>query len=192
MPSVEDIAHCFTEENGIRETRISRKSAGARYHYQIFEYFRFHSEPMKWIHAFEDTLVLIYVLDVGSYCLPLKENAPKRSIGKDAAHFHEICKARDLTRKPILLLVHNIDVLARGTSSEAIGVQLPGFCGEQSDAESVMTHICDSFLSSREGLNSGIWVRYFTIDLSTTLGRSILGLVDDMLTQNALLFLGCD
>lgn len=187
LPTFEDISRCSIQKDNLRRTHISRKSTGVRYHYEVYEFYDFRSEPSNWIHAFEDMSILIYVF--GS--IPSSPKIiNKKSIQQDLVHLHTICTSRGFSDIPILLLFHDVDKLEPNNQSSLIREYFPDFLGDLSDLNAVKNYIRDMFLDLGKRSNVEIRLEYSNDPVSTKLGKRIIGIVDEVLTRRSLLTFG--
>ena len=178
------------EDDGMREIVVSRKSAGVRYKYRIYDVIGLHSKENKWIYSFDEMSTLIYVVDVSAYNLPASDDRPLSCIEEDLALFQQICSSKWLTTTPILLLLSSIDVLASKLRDSPLADHFPDYSGNPTDLEAAKSFFRTRFLCLNQKYGMRIWVVFTDSVATVKLGKVIVANIDKILTEEKILAFG--
>jgi hypothetical protein len=177
-------------DDGIQETLISRKSAGVRYNYRVYDVIGLHSKEHKWIYSFDKMSTLIYVVDISAYNLPALDDRPSSCVQEDLSLFQQMCSTKWLAMTPILLLLSSTDVLTSRLRDTPLSHYFPDYMGNPTDLEAVKSFFRRKFLCLNQ--KYGIRIRVlFTDSVATAkLGKVVVANVDKILTEETVLAFG--
>ena len=178
------------EIDGIRETILSRNSAGIRHNYRIYDVVGLHSKENKWIYSFDEMSTMIYVVDISAYDLAASDNGPSNCIQEDLALFQQICSSKWLATTLILLLLSNLDIMKFKLRNSPLQDHFLEYVGSPTDIAAVKSFFRQKFLCLNKKYDMRIWV-VFTDSMATVkLGKSIVDNIDKILTEGTVLAFG--
>ena len=186
----EPVKPTASEDEVIRETLISRRSAEVRYKYRIYDVVGLHSKENKWIYSFDKMSTLIYVVDLSSYNLTASDDRPSSCIQDDLALFQQICASKWLAVTPILLLLCRTDILTSKLRESPLADYFPDYTGSPTDPEAAKSFFRQNFLCLNQKFSMRIWVLFIDSVATVKLGTVIVANVDNILTEGTVLAFG--
>lgn len=177
-------------DDGIQETLITRKSAGVRYNYRIYNVVGLHSKENRWIYSFDKMSTLIFVVDISAYNLPASDELPSSYVQEDVAFFQQICSSKWLARTPILLLLSNTDILASKLQDFPLADHFPDYVGGPNDLKAVKSFFRQKFLCMNQKYGMRIWTVFIDSVATAKLGKVIVAKVEMILTEGKILAFG--
>jgi len=177
------------EDDGIQGTLISRKSAGVRYKYRVYDVIGLHSKENNWIYSFGKMSTLIYV-DISAYNLPALDDRPSSCVQEDLSLFQQMCSTKWLAMTPILLLLSSSDVLSSRLRDTPLSHYFPDYMGNPTDLEAVKSFFRQKFLCLNQKYGMRIRVLFTDSVATAMLGKVVVANVDKILTEETVLAFG--
>lgn len=178
------------EDDGIRETFISRNSAGVRYNYRIYDVVGLHSKENKWIYSFDEMSTMIYVVDISAYNLAASDDRPSNCVQEDLALFQQICSSSWLVTTPILLLLSSFDILKSKLRDFPLQDHFQDYVGSSTDVAAARSFFRQKFLSLNKKYDMRIRVVFTDSVATVKLGKAIVANIDKILTEGTVLAFG--
>ena len=177
-------------DDGIQETLITRKSAGIRYKYRIFDVVGLHSKENRWMYSFDKMSTLIFVVDLSAYNLLASDNLPSSCVEEDLAFFQQICSSKWLAMTPILLLLGRNDILKSKLQEFPLAEYFPDYVGSPSDLEAVKSFFRQKFLCRNQKYGMRIWTVFIDSVATAKVGKIIVTKIEKILTEGKVLSFG--
>ena len=104
------------------------------------------NERRKWIHVFDDILLLMFVAAVSEFDQVLEEDNMTNSLEESLQLFETITASDFFKSTPIVLFLNKIDVLKEKVAE---GIKFsryfPEYCGRDDEFDSIIDYVSDQF-----------------------------------------------
>ena len=168
MPTNEDILRSWVKTTGITENVFQLESLTCR----VFDVGGTRSERKKWIHAFENVAVNIFLVDISEYDQILDEDPSENRMQESLTLWDSICNSRWFQNTSTVLFFTKIDCLKSKLASRPINNYCLDFSGDPTNLDDVKVYMEKKFLSLNRNPNKKIDVYFTSIVSETHPGRT--------------------
>jgi guanine nucleotide-binding protein G(i) subunit alpha len=109
LPNETDVLRTRVKTSGIFETRFQMSRLSIR----MVDIHGQKSEMKKWIHAFENVPVILFVVDMDEYDNVFFEQSDNNSVSESMVLFDSMVNSRWFMRPSVFLLLNNLDTFKR-------------------------------------------------------------------------------
>ena len=189
-PSLEDISRASLESQDVKNVLIPRKSAGKRYHYRFIDTVDSDAGGSQWIYTSENVSLVVHVVDTAAYDVTCHDNASMNGVKQDLVLFQQICSSRWLAETPVLVLLSNTGEMTEKLRHSSIHHHFADFSGESTDIANVKSYFRNLFLRVDRKYKMRIWVEYVESGATAGIGKTVVGTIDKILTEESILRYG--
>jgi GTPase SAR1 family protein len=134
VPDDQDILHSRVQTTGIIETKF--KLDGTEF--LLVDVGGQRSERKKWIHCFEDSTAILFVVGISEFDQVLYEDNKTNRMAEALKLFHEICQSKWFSKTALILFLNKSDIFAEKLKGgKSIKIAYPEYTGPNSFKSSV-------------------------------------------------------
>ncbi|KAL8643896.1 MAG: hypothetical protein Q9226_008052, partial [Calogaya cf. arnoldii] len=189
-PSLDDIARASTNSHNVQDVLIPRKAAGQRYQYRFINNIGIDSDGNQWVYASDDVSLLIHVVDTTTYDDMIDGNVTNNHFMQALELFQRVCSTRWLAETPVLVLLSNLGELSKKLQNSPIHHSFPDFSGQPHDILHVRRYFRDLYLRVDRKYDMRVWVEFVDSGATAAVGKTVIGIIDKILTEKSLLSYG--
>lgn len=157
----------------IRTTGITKKHFTAKgFAYNIYDVGGTRSERKKWIRCFENTDIILFLVDISAYDRCLYEDSTVSMMQEDFVLFDSICNSRWFLKTSIVLLFTHVDLLQRKLAISPITDYLAGFEGDTLSVEAAKAYFMVRFLDLNQSPDKEVQVGFTDMSDDTSSGKA--------------------
>jgi guanine nucleotide-binding protein subunit alpha len=187
VPSDQDILRCRLKTTGITETLFELHDLS----YRMFDVGGQRSERKKWIHCFEQVTAVLFLASLSGYDQCLVEDRSANQVSEALMLFNAICGSQWFVQTSIILFLNKMDLFrdkVEGDAGRSLKRWFPDWrpISEGSRlADEGMLFLQHKFADPKKRTDRVIY-SHFTNATDTTLLRSVMASVTDIILQNNL------
>ncbi|KAL8774141.1 MAG: hypothetical protein Q9209_001249 [Squamulea sp. 1 TL-2023] len=189
-PTVEDISHASTKNQGVQDVSIPRKFASKRYQYQFINNTGDGPNDSKWVYASDDVSLLIHVVDSAAYDVTSNSTVTTNHFRQGLALFQKVCASRWLAETPVLVLLSNTAEMAQNLLHSPIRDFFPEYAGESGNVTQAKQFFRDLYLRVERKYDMCVWVDFVEGGATVATGKSVIGIIDKIFTEKSVLSYG--
>ncbi|ORY76358.1 guanine nucleotide binding protein alpha subunit [Protomyces lactucae-debilis] len=186
IPSDQDILHCRLKTTGITETLFELHELS----YRMFDVGGQRSERKKWIHCFEQVTAVLFLASLSGYDQCLVEDRSANQVSEALMLFDAICGSQWFVKTSMILFLNKMDLFRDkldGDGGVSFQKWFPDWKPQSHGrvADEGMLFLQHKFADPKKRTERVIY-SHFTNATDTTLLRSVMASVTDIILQNNL------
>ncbi|KAL8728486.1 MAG: hypothetical protein Q9166_005384, partial [cf. Caloplaca sp. 2 TL-2023] len=189
-PSLEDISRASISSDNVQDVLIPRKSAGKRYQYRFINNIGPDSGGNQWVYTSGDVSLLVHVVDTNAYDIMGNDDVTTNPFKQDLVFFQKVCSSRWLAETPVLVLVSNIGAMTKRLQDSPIHQYFPDFTGQPKNLSYVKSYFRNLYLHVERKYNMRVWVDFTESGANAVIGKTVVGIIDKILTEDSVLSYG--
>ncbi|KAF7760688.1 hypothetical protein Agabi119p4_10097 [Agaricus bisporus var. burnettii] len=154
-PTDSDILHSYAKTTGISRTTF--KVADCLYH--VFDVGGTRSERRKWIHCFEKTSAVVFLVALSEYNQKLNEDESVNRMQESLTLFNSICNSSWFVDSTLVLLLNKVDLFIEKLHHSAMCEYFPDYTGG-ADYEAACVYLLRRFASLLKSSTKKIYAHY--------------------------------
>ncbi|XP_046565107.1 guanine nucleotide-binding protein G(s) subunit alpha-like [Haliotis rubra] len=124
LPSDQDILRCRVITTCVQHIDFSVNDSGQQVQFSVYDVGGQRGERKKWIQMFDSVVANVFVADVSSFDLTLREDPEKNRLLEALEIFEQVWNNRFLRHVSCLLFLNKIDILAEKVSRNHTPLEL--------------------------------------------------------------------
>ncbi|KAL9599927.1 MAG: hypothetical protein Q9219_003489 [cf. Caloplaca sp. 3 TL-2023] len=190
-PSLEDVskASCTTQE--IQDVIVTKKSAGNCHDYRFIDAVDAEAERSQWIYSSSVISLVIYIADAATHDESFDGTQSPSCLEQDLVLLRQICSSRWLSSTPLLVLLVNTGE-TEGKWYRSDKPRYSNHSGDRSRIGLSRSRIRDMFLHVERKYDMRLHVEYLESGVTASIGKTAIGMIDKILTEQSVLNYGID
>ncbi|KAL8784386.1 MAG: hypothetical protein Q9213_003986 [Squamulea squamosa] len=144
----------------------------------------------KWVYASDDVSLLIHVVDIASYNTTSHRVVTSNHFRQGLALFQKVCASRWLAETPVLVLLSNTAEMAKKLLHSPIRDFFPEYDGESGNVTQAKQFFRDLYLRVERKYDMCVWVDFAEGGATVAIGKSVISIIDKILTEKSVLSYG--
>ena len=189
-PSIEDISRASYTIHEDQDVIIPKKSAGKCHNYRFIDAVNAEAERSNWVYSSSEVSMVIQIVDAAALNIPRNGTESTNGFEEDLVLLQQICSSRWLSGTPVLVVLTNSKEMIEKFQDLDVRVYFPAYSGDRVHVEEFKSYIRDLFLCVEMRYDMKIWVEYLDGGASAKTGKTAIGIIDKILTEQSVLNYG--
>ncbi|KAL8906157.1 MAG: hypothetical protein Q9207_002190 [Kuettlingeria erythrocarpa] len=190
QPSLEDISKASVPSQSDQGLLIPRKSAGRRYQYRIVDTVGSNAGGCQWVYTSDTVSLVVHIADIATYDVTHSNDKSANELKQNVTLFQKVCSSRWLAETPVLVLLGNVEELMEKLPHSPIQGHFAAFMGQPGNVAHAKAFFRDLYLQADRKYKMRVWIDFLDKGVTAAIGKTAMGIIDRILTEESLLSYG--